>query len=185
MQTITAEKIVELLKDLPPGDHRFAGIETEKTEELVKKNRETGEAVEGITVTSKSTYNPMIGLTYQNTVNNRREKEGKEKDFVSGSLPYGSWHGKGGTVIQHNGQFQIRLTLCAKNGVKKTWYINGEEVPYAKVDAIVKNRRRKSTNQSQGLEDPVIIVNVKVDNIKKFKWGGEVFEVSGGTLINP
>ena len=177
---VSVEKFVEIVKDR--SNHSFAGVETFKEEKTLKKNRVTGEPFVGI-VTSRTTYNPAIGLTYSKTVNNRLEKEGKEKNFQAQELPWGHWIGSGSTIIEHKGIFYLRLSLVGANSTKKQWFLNGKPVTRKQIADILP-APKKSQNEHQGLENPIIVVNVKVNTITQLKVDGKTYRISGvGTLV--
>ena len=176
---VSVKQFVEIAKDR--SSHSFAGVETFKEEKTLKKNRVTGEPFIGI-VTSRCTYNPAIGLTYGKTVNNRLEKEGKEKDFKAQELPWGHWVGSGSTIIEHKGSFYLRLSLVGANSTRKQWFLNGEPVTRKQIADILP-APKKSRNEHQGLENPVIVVNVKVKTITRLKVDGETYRISGAGIL--
>ena len=179
---LTVAQFVEMAKN--KQSHEFAGVETFKDEKVLKKHRVTGEPVVAI-VTSRATYNPAVGLTYAKTVNNRLKKEGKEKDFQAQELPWGKWVGTGSTIIEHKEKFYLRLSLVGANSTKKQWFLNGETVKRSQIADILPAKKKKNTNDHQGLENPVIVVNVKIDSITRLAMGGEKYRIAGaGTLVN-
>ena len=173
MQTVlTATQLVEAIKDLPV--HTIGSVTTKKKENTTKKDRDTGLPFNG-TIVSETTYNPFIGLTYQTTVNNRRIKEGKNADFQAQSLPWGEWYGEGHTVIRNKGENYLRLTLCGANKTKKQYFLDG--VPVQKSDLPNVLPKKKASSSTQGLQDEVIVVAVKIPTIQRIKINGEDISV--------
>jgi hypothetical protein len=173
MRKLTVNQFVNLVKDA--DNHTFAGIVTEKTEKTLKKSRATGEPVTD-RVTSRTFYNPVLGLTYQNTVNNRLSREGKEADFVAASLPYGEWYGTGHTIIKHKDSFQLRLSIVAAD-TKKHWFLNGKEVSRKEIADILPAPKAYSADR-QGLDNPVVVNNIKIETITRISFKGEEFSIA-------
>jgi hypothetical protein len=171
---LTAEQFVDIAMNRQ--SHSFAGVVTLKEEKVLKKHRVTREPVTD-TVTSRTTFNPAVGLTYSKSVNNRLAKEGKAENFVAQKLPWGEWVGTGSTIIQHKGQFYLRLSLVGANSTKKQWFLNGQPVNRADIADILPAPKKPSTNDNQGLENPIIVVNVKVDTIERLAIDGEEYRI--------
>jgi len=177
---LTIAQFVDMAKDM--DSHTFTGVETAKEEKTLKKSRKTGEPVADV-ITSETRYNPAIGLTYSKTVNNRLKKEGKDSDFKAQELPWGQWVGSGGTIIENKGKHYLRLSLVGANSTKKKYFKNGKEVKFSEIQDIMP-AKKKNTNSHQGLKNPIIVVNVKIDTISKIAMNGKVYTIEGaGKLI--
>ena len=72
----------------------------------------------------KFTITPMqFGYDYENAVNNRLEREGKERTFSADNLPWGAWvEGMRNKVLTHKGMMYLR-TYCVRNRKPKTYYL--------------------------------------------------------------
>ena len=175
MKTVSIANFVETFKDYPLT--RFGSVQTRKVEETLKKNRVTGEPVPAGCVTSTCRYNPAIGADYQQAVNNRREREGNDPTFKSASLPYGEWVGNGGTIIKSDTTgFQLRLTLTSANTPKKQWYFNGEPVERDTIADILPPVKKVYADK-QGLENPILVCNVRLTTVTHLKIDGEDYEL--------
>lgn len=184
MRTLTTTEFVEMVKDM--DSHSFAGVTTEKVEKTLKNSRVTGLPVTE-KITSRTVYNPAVGLTYRNTVNNRLEKEGKEKDFVPQQLPWGEWVGSGSTIIENKGKFYLRLSLVGANGTEKRYFRNGNAISKSAIEDILP-AKKQNTNDHQGLENPVIVINVNIETITRIAINGEEYRIAEpiiGTLVTP
>ena len=84
----------------------------------------------------------QFGYNYVNAVNNRLEKEGKERTYTGEKLPWGKWE-TFNKIIKHDGNYYIRTYNVPKH-IGHTYYLlDGERVtpeqlaeikPYIKED---------------------------------------------------
>ncbi len=175
MKTVSIPQFVNDFKDYPLS--RFGAVETRKTEETLKFNRTTKEPVPQGCVTSTCKYNPSIGADYGQIVRNRQEKEGKDPDFKAGELPYGEWVGNGGTIIKSDTTgYQLRLTLVSANAPKKQYYLNGNPVDFSEIADIMPPPRKVQASK-QGLDNPVLVCNVRLSTVTRFAIDGEQYEL--------
>jgi len=139
-------------------------------------------------VTKKSTMNVMVFSnknvnTYQNMVNRRLEKEGKQSDFVVGERSWGV-RIPNTPFVEHNGQFY--LDVIVKSTSESDYFVNGRKVDVEdeyEFTYLVEDKVRltevvktKVSEESQGgLEDKVIIRTVKIENIKSLTHNGATF----------
>jgi hypothetical protein len=72
----------------------------------------------------KFTITPMqFGYDYENAVNNRLAREGKEANFTADKLPWGQWlEGMRNKVITHKDMLYMR-TYCVRNARPRTYYL--------------------------------------------------------------
>ena len=153
-----------------PG-HRFVTITTE-TECRMNK---TGNPYFG-KVTKRTTANVSIGGDYQNTVNNRRAKEGNDADFVASERSWGQKiDNKFVCKVEKNGDVKQYVALGYKSEPSSVEYFlntTGEVISKETIkDFFV---AKKSSAEHQGLSDEneVIYRNVKLGNIKELKYEG-------------
>ena len=135
----------------------------------------------------KATYlaNVAIGYGYENTINSRLEKEGKEPEFESGHLKGYRWSkGMYGLLLESKTnpeQKYLRITM-RKNTTKKVVYIldgkiaTTEEV--ADIMPYLKDTTPNTSNQGLSKGNEVIIKNYKVEAILSLQQGEKSYQAS-------
>lgn len=115
-----------------------------------------------------------LGAEYEKAVNNRRAKEGEEKDFVSGVLT-GRHHVDGfKNLLQSDknaDQYYLQFIAYRSDVVKKSVYldtITGKEIAY---DDLKPFFPKKTPNVSQGVENPIITFSPKLQSVVALKCG--------------
>ena len=186
MKTKT-ESIIEWIKSLECiGCFSFVAV---TTKDSLKKSRITGEATPE-RFKSIITYRYQTiscGNDYEKAVNNRLEKEGSNRDFSAVGtycVPVGS----GKILFKHKDkeQYYVRVypNLCASfktivkrldacgNDITDQW--KAIEAEYFSIH---------KANDNQGLDNPIIVNNYKLENVKYLKRGEfELNELTGGIL---
>jgi hypothetical protein len=126
----------------------------------------------------------QIGYSYENSVNNRLEKIGLEKDFVAESLPWGHWvEGLENKVIEHKGKHYLRMYEVANQKPKVRILLDGKEVTDSKIlEQILGFVPQKQSSQKQaehGLEAEKQTKprNVAFENIVAIKCGNLVYHI--------
>lgn len=80
--------------------------------------------------------------------------EGKEV----GGLPWGKWvEGLEGLVIEHKGNYYLRVASAYSNNGKSIYLLNGEEVSKEEVIAMLGEKKVQSANPD--------VYNIKFENI--------------------
>ncbi len=129
-------------------------------------------------------YNGMINANYTNSVNNQREREGKEADFQATE----NWHAKkydeiNGCVARHkaqdNGADQEYLLFQPNpNGIKRiTMLRNGVECTKEEMEIIKSFIPVKKPSLSQGTEKEVLFQTFKLQSIRVLKMNKKTFAV--------
>lgn len=120
--------------------------------------------------------NCQFGYDYENAVNNRLEKEGKERSFSANSLPWGAWV-EPNKVIFHKGNLYGRFYVAKGAVVKSQYLLDGRLATDAEVAEILKwiPEREESARQSEvGLtENQVKPWTVQLNHILALKVNGE------------
>lgn len=114
----------------------------------------------------KITYytNVGLGISYENTINNKRERNGEERDFVS-EKPFGmSWEHFPFILKSDKNPSQkyLRLQFYANTKVKSIYLINGKLATPNELEIIKKFTPKRA-------ETEIKVVSVKLENIKKIK----------------
>lgn len=154
-----------------------------------KKSRSTKEPFEVLfkgNVICTSTRYVSIGNNYGTSVNNRLEKEGNENagEFVAEELPWGKWVEGSKILIEHNGNYYIRLSYLNGNEYKSEYiyhYENGEILNNNELCILRKDFMTlpKEDSGRQGTEETVRVNSVKLSGILRLKFDGKVFVREG------
>jgi hypothetical protein len=117
-------------------------------------------------IMKRAKVNGQINFNYENAVNNRREKEGTDRDFQSKGLNWKNAtkeHNK--SIIEKDGKFYLQFRIIK---VLDSEYF--EKGTNKKIDkSQLKDYLPPSNNSgSQGVDEAIKIININIDNIKKF-----------------
>lgn len=123
-------------------------------------------------VIKKTISNVFINYKYENAVNNRLEKEGKEADFVAQPRVWGT-RVEGTPLVEHKGEFYVSLGYLTKNTPKVDYTMDGAPIEKAVFEQYLPQKGESST---QGLDRPVVVRDVKVENVYELKVGGKVYQ---------
>ena len=78
---MTKAEIVETIKNLGKNNGAFYGFETVTTPKMNKKSRATKEPWTKGDVTIHAKFSAKLGVSYENCINNAKERNGEERDF--------------------------------------------------------------------------------------------------------
>ena len=151
----------------------FIGIDTVTTVKLTggKKNEMQGRITKRTTGIKALAFGNGGTNGYENMVNRRLAKEGKESNFQVGSLPWGERR-ENSPIIDHNGSAYLQLCIDERAKPVVTYLLDGKEI--AKADIAGLPAPRKSANQ--GLEATVKVRTFKAESIARIRAWGEEFE---------
>lgn len=145
----------------------FAHITTETTVKIPKKYGLCG------VVTKVVSKVVQLNYSYENAVNNRLEREGKDRDFEAQSLPWGEWF-VANKIIAHKGKFYLRYYDYNNNVLNKAYFVDGRPATDEQL-AIIKEYEKATHKPSntQGLseENEVKPLVVAEENIIALKCG--------------
>lgn len=102
----------------------------------------------------KFTITPMqFNYDYETAVNNRLERDGKERTFNASSLPWGAWvDGMVNKVITHKDALYMR-TYCVRNTRPRTYYfVDGHLASVEEMVEIRKWMKPSSVSEKQSAE---------------------------------
>lgn len=161
----------EEIKNLVVGIANISGckIATITTRTTIKVPKKYGLSGEVTKITHKQV---QVAYSYQNAVNNRLEKEGKNADFVSEPLPWGEWLIPN-KLITHKGNIYLRLYDFKGAQNDKVYLVGGNGATEEEVNVIKVYEDSKSSSNRQGLtaENEVRPTSVNIDNVLTFKCG--------------
>lgn len=124
--------------------------------------------------------NVGLGLNYENVVNNRLVREGKENNFVAQAPKGKKWLNYPLTLVSEKDEnVKYLRTTMYKNTTKETKYIIDNKIANENEIAIMKQFIPKSSKpKNQGLdeENAVIVRDFKFENIYLLKQGKKKFE---------
>lgn len=152
--------------------HKFITITTE-TE---PKMRKTNNPFHGHII-KRSTANVSMNFEYANVVNNRREKEGNEEKFVPKPRKWGE-RIDGTCFVMHNGAMYMEVHY--KSAPSATEYIDTRDNSNVSKDLLAPYLQEPNTSavaEGQGLENAVILRDIKIGNIRECKMNGEHYIV--------
>jgi hypothetical protein len=162
MKKITTSALAELLDAKKSCE--FATVWTETKSDLLKTGNPHKDAVK------RSHMLVNIGFSYSNAVNNQREREALEADFIAQPRKWGKR--KSLKLVEHNGNTYV--TMKAEKHHKTAYYSNGVELTKEQVEPF---KSAKSKSSTQGVEKEVEPRDFNISSIKKIKLRGELYEV--------
>ena len=115
---------------------------------LKRGNPLIGQEVRKITYYS----NVGLGISYENTINNKKERNGEERDFVS-EKPFGmSWEHFPFILKSDKNPSQkyLRLQFYANTKVKSVFLINGKLATPNELEIIKQFTPKKNRNRNKG-----------------------------------
>ncbi len=162
-QHITKTQLVNILTEVDGKQAMFISIVAEVDARLKKRGNK--HAKDNITKVNK--YSGIINYNYQNSVNNQREREGVDNNFVSKATYASKINDKyNGCLAQHDVTGQVYLVFKEQNSQKPIYKINGSEVDDQTETYLKQFRPEPSKSVSQGVDKSIEHRNVKIENIK-------------------
>ena len=129
-------------------------------------------------VWKRARVNGGIYFWYENSVNNQREREQKERDFVALERRYGT-HIAGTPLVIHEDGERLYLPMQVKSWLEYQYEIDGEVIPCEDIEYWL----RPEPMSRQGVERPVIYRNFLLTSITNIAIHGEWFAVNHPQLI--
>jgi hypothetical protein len=130
----------------------------------------------------------QIGYSYENSVNNRGEKIGLDRDFVAQPLSWGKWlkHAENKIIVHtpkdtNEEKFYLRTYAVNNNEPKNSYFTNGnlltnEELEIAKQFFV--ERKKSKTQSNYGLEENQVKPSTfEINNIVEIHIGGKVITI--------
>jgi len=120
--------------------------------------------------------------SYENAVNNQRDREGVEEEFTAKSLPWGEWLAGGeNKVISHKGSYYLRYYTGANansKADKKSVYHYEDGTPLTDREINLLSEftpPKKKPSTTQGVQKQVEPKVVKMNGIAKLIIGGTTY----------
>lgn len=203
-KNITREGLKALFESIDGTGHKYIYIGTRTFPNLLKSHRDTKESLEvalkcvGIVKEAEGVYS--IGLNYENATNNKLDREGFEKNFEAGELPWGKWVPGSKLFLTHTAKGEteeklyVRLYMYKDNKLcaecrEVTYYkilADGSEVEMSPTEVetakgFLPVEKEKSVLVEGGSFDAAkpIVNSVKIEGITFVKFGGVEHTVKG------
>jgi hypothetical protein len=122
-------------------------------------------------VQTRARNNCMIGFIYTNSVNNQREREGNDEEFVAHPRKWGV-RVQGTPLVEHKGN--VYLECKVQKNLSTQYFVDGEEVDRSVVEPWF--TKRKDSGR-QEVENPVILMDPMLSNIEQIAMFGETYTV--------
>ena len=169
-QTITKDELKTILENWNQGSQPV-GIQSVTTPKLNKEGKELFGNVLKI-----SHSGGLLGYSYQNSVNNQREREGKPQTFTTEPL----WNGAGRrispTLAVHEGLNTFYLSYKHQQ-THRAIYIDGNLNPII-YETLKPYLPKTKPSPKQELNQEVKHREIKLDNVKRLRVKGVAYIVS-------
>lgn len=124
----------------------------------LKKKKDLGENILGEKITKISDLVIRLGVDYANMAIN------KDRTTPIQNLKWGQWvEGLEGLVIEHKGNYYLRVASAYSNTNKSTYYLNDQQITKEEVVQMLGEKKVQSSNPD--------VYNIKFENILAL--GGE------------
>jgi hypothetical protein len=174
MQTITPEELLSRLKEVKGS--KIIGVTMRTNVKLLKKSRDTGEKCPYENVIKISRCSAMLGTDYEKGVNNRRDKEGLDRDFEAQEHSWADHTDKPTLSTNKEGsQYYANLRIIETYEVR--YEMNGTPIDR---ELLREYEPKKSPPKNQGVEKTVDWRMPKVFpecSIAAYRSDGEEIEV--------
>lgn len=131
--------------------------------ETVPDMRKTGNPFIG-KVKKVSHVNGLINWIYSNAVNRQREREEKVPDFVPLRRSWGE-RLRGRPFVAHKGRLYLEVKV--QKSIKHEYFIDGKPATEQEQEEIKSFLSKKEEGTRQQLDNPVILRDYKLENIKQ------------------
>ena len=161
------KQIENLIKD--GGSAKFAKLIAEVQQKVKKTNNPLRNSV----ITKLVTYQMSLNCNYQNKVNAKLEKEHKEPNFQAKE----NWFVKvndsynGSIVAKKSNQAELYLLFICEHANINKYLVDGQEATPEQITIINQFKEEPQTPTNQGLNNPIIVRTIKIENIKQIKCG--------------
>jgi hypothetical protein len=145
-------ELITVIKSMNRQNGSFYGFETITYPHLTKKNRTTKEPTDFV-VSVRATFSAMLGVNYENAVNNALERKGEERDFVA-QKPFGKHYVSDSKWLMTDDKTESKyyIALDCVGGVRKTFYIDGREATAEEVENLKENYLDHPSKNNNGVK---------------------------------
>ena len=176
MKNVSEEDFINILNESSKRC-KMISIKTRTDPKPLKKSRVTkipfNEVFKTNSVIKESELTVQINVEYENSVNNRLEKSGEERDFVSSGMNYGKFVDGSKCLIEHDGKIYLRTYQTNSKLGKVSKYFKEDGTEFTeKEEEILKNEFLKIVpefieSQNLSYEESTKPTNYLLKNIKE------------------
>jgi len=132
-------------------------------------------------IIKKTNVNVLFNGSYENAVNNRLEKSGSERNFVSEPLPWGEWKAVNKTIA-HKDNVYVRFYLHKNSNSKVEYWYNGELLEGKQLEdakAFFQGHSESARQSEAGLDssEQCKPFTIQIDNVKQVTLKGKSYEI--------
>jgi hypothetical protein len=119
--------------------------------------------------------NGIVGFWYENSVNNQRDREGKETNFEAMPHNYADHEPRGVITYHRADPERLYLPIKVQRSLGYEYQVDGLVVPNEDIDPWLRKRKEGTR---QGLDNPVIFRNYLLCNVLHLAFGGDWYEIA-------
>lgn len=167
VQKITKQQLFSLLNEIDGAKPTFVTLMADTDARLKKTNNPY------IGTRKVSKIRGLLNFNYTNSVNNQREREGNEKEFVAQERKYGiKFDDKNGCLL--HGANDIKLIVKVDSTLKPRYFHNGKLISKELIKPFLPST---NTAPQQELEKEIIYRNYDLSNIKKISFNKMIYKI--------
>lgn len=124
----------------------------------------------------------QINYSYENSVNNRLEKQGSERTFKTKKMSWGKWiKGQENKLKENKGELYLRVYLMQGKKGEKSYFVNGMPASAEQIATIKAYEMSKyatsDTQSAVGLDaNQVKPKDIKLRNVLELRVNGQVIQ---------
>ncbi len=123
-------------------------------------------------VVKRTRMNVFLNFNYENSVNNQRDREQKEKTFESQQRSWGEHVSP--SLIVHRGEHYLQYKLQKRYEAE---YIDTDTGERITLDQLTDYMPPRSASRTQGVDKQIIVLTTKVNNLIELNTAGEKIQV--------
>jgi hypothetical protein len=173
MPTINRTELELLLRNVKGTT--LAGVVILTVPQVNKKVNGVANPIHG-RVQKRAHRNVVLGFKYENSVNNQRIREDKDADFVAEPRAWGV-RIDGTPLVSHNDNLYLECKV--ERVVEAQYLLDGQPVEDSEVEPYLPVRKPSSR---QEVDRPVVLIDVKLENVEQLRIFGEVYNVVGDAV---
>ena len=187
MQTISENQLLEILLNQKNRSNKTISLKTKTFPKCLKKSRLNKQTLKERFGTEKilkeSSLTVQINTIYENSVNNRLEKDGQEKDFKSSGMNYGNFVMDSRCVIEDSGKYYLRTYQTNSKLGKNSRFLkdDGTEIVDEQLqqlkDEFLDEKPEFISSQNLSYEDSCKPTNYKFSSLNEITIDGEHFVI--------
>lgn len=148
---MTKTELINVINGMNRNKGAFYGFETLTKPRIRKTMANTNEPIT-FEVTIHKTFSAMVGISYENAVNNAKERNGEERDFEA-QKPKGKHYVEGSDYLLQADKDENKyyIALDRIGATKTTYLIDGREATPEEVENLKENVFYKTKPHPYGI----------------------------------